>query len=104
MKFLFLRPGNYLAHLNPHMRLRVEGERAHRPVVVQSLFRPILGNSMDCSMLVFPALHYLLEFAQTHVHRVHDAVLCRFLHVPSIFLSIKVFFNELSHWSLVFFY
>ena len=28
----------------------------------------ILCNPMDCSMPGFPALHYLLEFAQTHVH------------------------------------
>ena len=29
---------------------------------------PILCNPMDCSMPVFPILHYLPEFAQTHVH------------------------------------
>ena len=29
---------------------------------------------MDCSTLGFPVLHYLLEFAQTHVHRVSDAI------------------------------
>jgi len=29
---------------------------------------------MDCSMLGFPVLHYLLEFAQTHVHLVSDAI------------------------------
>ena len=28
---------------------------------------------MDCSMPGFHVLHYLLEFAQTHVHRVSDA-------------------------------
>ena len=27
-----------------------------------------LCNPMDCSMPVFPVLHYLPEFAQTHVH------------------------------------
>ena len=25
-------------------------------------------DSVNCSMLGFPVLHYLLEFAQTHVH------------------------------------
>ena len=30
---------------------------------------------MDCSMLGFPVHHYLPEFAQTHVHRVSDAIL-----------------------------
>ena len=34
-----------------------------------TLFEP-----MDCSMSGFPALHYLSEFAQTHVHWVDDAI------------------------------
>ena len=29
---------------------------------------------MDCSMPGFPILHYLLEFAQTHVHQIDDAI------------------------------
>ena len=29
---------------------------------------------MNCSVPGFPVLHYLLEFAQTHVHRVSDAI------------------------------
>ena len=29
---------------------------------------------MDCSTLGFPILHQLLELAQTHVHRVGDAI------------------------------
>ena len=33
-----------------------------------------LYNLMDCSMPGFPVLHHLLEFAQTHVHRVSDAI------------------------------
>ena len=33
-----------------------------------------LGNPMDCCMLGFPVLHHLLEFAQTHVHWVDDAI------------------------------
>ena len=36
---------------------------------VQSLCDP-----MDCSKPVFPVLHQLLELAQTHVHRVGDAI------------------------------
>ena len=35
---------------------------------------PTLCNPMDCSMPGFPALHYLLEFVQTHVHWVGDAI------------------------------
>ena len=40
--------------------------------VVQSC--PTLGNPMDCSTPSFPVLHYLLEFAQMHVHWVNDAI------------------------------
>ena len=29
---------------------------------------------MDCSTPGFPVLHHLLELAQTHVHRVGDAI------------------------------
>ena len=29
---------------------------------------------MDCSTPGFPVLHYLLELAQTHVHRIGDAI------------------------------
>ena len=35
---------------------------------------PTLCDLMDCSISGFPVLHYLLEFAQTHVHRVGDAI------------------------------
>ena len=33
-----------------------------------------LCDPMDCSTPGFPVLHHLLEFAQTHVHRVSDAI------------------------------
>ena len=35
---------------------------------------PTLRNPMDCSTPGFPVLHYLPEFAQTHVWRVDDAI------------------------------
>ena len=35
---------------------------------------PTLCNPMDCSTPAFPVLHHLLELAQTHVHRVSDAI------------------------------
>ena len=35
---------------------------------------PTLCNLMDCSMLAFPVLHDLLEFAQTHMPSVGDAI------------------------------
>ena len=36
--------------------------------------RPALCNPMDCSTSGFPGLHQVLEFTQTHVHRVGDAI------------------------------
>ena len=35
---------------------------------------PTLCDPMDCSTSGFPVLHHLLEFAQTHVHWVSDAI------------------------------
>ena len=56
---------------------------------------PNLCDSMNCKS-GFPILHYLLEFAQTHVHWVGDAlnhlILCRpLLLLPSSFPSISLF-------------
>ena len=44
--------------------------------------RPAPCNPMDCSTPGFPILHYLPEFAKTHVHGVIDAI------QPSHLLSI----------------
>ena len=35
---------------------------------------PTLCDTMDCSTPGFPVLHHLLEFAETHVHWVSDAI------------------------------
>ena len=43
-------------------------------VVVQPLSHVQLWDFMDHSMPGFPVLHYLLEFAHTHVHCVCDAI------------------------------
>ena len=56
---------------------------------------------MDCSTPGFPVLHYLPEFAQTHVHWVSDAtqpshLLLPPFPLPSIFPNIRVFSNELA--------
>ena len=58
-----------------------------------------LCNLMDCSTPDFPVHHQLLEFTQSHVHWVSDAIqpliLCHpLLLPPSIFPSIRVFSNE----------
>ena len=54
---------------------------------------------MDCSTPGFPVNHQLLEFTQTHVHPVGDAIqpshpLSSPSLPPSIFPSIRVFSNE----------
>ena len=71
-----------------------------------------LCNPIDCSMPGFPVLHYLPEFAQTHVHLVsglkHLILSCPLLLSPSIISSIRVFYNGLSlhirwpkYWSFI---
>ena len=45
---------------------------------------------MDCSMPGFPALHCLLEFAQTHVHWVSDAIQPSHPLLPSSPLAFKL--------------
>ena len=49
---------------------------------------PTLCNPVDCSTPGFPVLHYLLEFAQSHL------ILCHPLLLPSVFPSIRVFSSE----------
>ena len=50
---------------------------------------------MDCSMPGSSILHYVMEFVQTHVHRVSDVILCHpLLLLPSILPSIRVFSSE----------
>ena len=60
---------------------------------------PTLCGPMDHSTPGFPVLHDLPEFAQTHVRGVsiptNYLLLCHpLLHLPSIFPSIRVIFNE----------
>ena len=63
---------------------------------------PTLCDPMDCSTPGFPVHHHLPELAQTHVHRVSDAIQpshplsspSPLLLLPSIFPSIRVFSNE----------
>ena len=54
--------------------LQLKGPRTttESPSVAQS--SPTLCDPMGCSTPGFPVLHYLLEFAQTHVHWVGDAI------------------------------
>ena len=58
-----------------------------------------LCDPMNCSTPGLPVHHQLLEFNQTHVHWVSDAIqpsqpLSSLLLLPSIFPSLRVFSNE----------
>ena len=63
-----------------------------------------LCNPVDCSTSGFPVLHHLPEFAQTHVHRVNEAIQPYHpLSLPSPpalslsqHLSIRIFSNGLA--------
>ena len=61
---------------------------------------PILCDHKDHSTPGFPVHHQLPELAQTHVHRVSDAIQpshpLSSPFPPSIFPSIRVFSNELA--------
>ena len=75
---------------------------------------PTFCNPMDCSMPVFPVLHYPLEFVQPHVCWVSDSIqssqlLLPLLLLPSVFPSIRDFSSEsalhiswLKYWSFSF--
>ena len=61
---------------------------------------------MDCNTPAFPAPHYLLEFTQTRVHRVNDAIQPSHLlsspSPPAFSLSQHLgFFQEVSSSHLV---
>ena len=62
---------------------------------------PTLCDPMNCSMPGLPVHHQLLEFTQTHVHWVGDAIQpfhpLLTLPPPSIFPIIRIFSNE---WAL----
>ena len=51
---------------------------------------------MNCSIPGSPVLHYLPEFAQTHIHWVGGAIQPSHPLLTSIFSSISVFSNELA--------
>ena len=64
-----------------------------------SVVCPALCNPTDCSMPGFPVHHQLPALAQTHVHRVGDAIQQSYPHhplllLPSIFPSIRDFSSE----------
>ena len=62
--------------------------RARYLYILVTKLCPTVCNPIDCSTPGFPVLHYLVEFAQIHVHPL--------LLLLSIFPSIRVFSNELA--------
>ena len=72
---------------------------------------PIPCDPMNRSTPGLPVHHQLLEFTQTHVHRVRDAICCPLLLLPPIPPRIRVFANESTlrmrwpkYWSFSFFF
>ena len=58
----------------PQGKFMVSTELSYCKVHWLLLFSCPVCNPMDCSTPGFPVLHYLQEFAQTHVHRVGAAI------------------------------
>ena len=61
-----------LAEINFMTNIKTSTRQFQFSSVAQSC--PTLCNPTDCSMPGFPVHHQLLEFTQTHVHRVGDAI------------------------------
>ena len=70
-------------------------EVLHFHVCASNMMCVQLCDPMDSGMLGFPVLHYLPEFAQTHVYwpTSHLILCCPFLLLPSIFPNIRVMFG-----------
>ena len=67
----------------------------HIAVVLQSLHCVwFFVTPMDCSTPGFPVLHYLPEFAQTHVHWVNDAIQPSHPLSPPSPLALSIFQNQ----------
>jgi len=71
---------------SPHSSLKSPGYVIHHCCCSVTTSCPTLCDPMDCRTPGSPALHYLLEFAQIHVHWVSDAIwLSHPLPPPSYF-------------------
>ena len=92
--WLFCSAFQFLVHLRKNVRLSLGCCCCS---ATQSC--PTICDLMNCSTSVFLVHHHLLEFAQTHVHRVDDAIqpshaLLSLLLLPSIFPCIRLFSNK----------
>ena len=68
------------------------------PLVVVAQLCSTLCDPMDCSRPGFPVLHYLLEFAHTHIHWVDDII--QPSHPLSHILSLTIICRTLFHVSV----
>ena len=87
--------GTWKAVLSLSFVLLLEGSGLSGSCSVAKLY-PTCCDPMDCSTPGFPVLPHLLEFAQTHLHWVDDAIqhlilCCPLLLLSSIFSNIRVF-------------
>ena len=66
--------GRYLATINFLGYTLQKQKQTNNYGSVQLLSRVRLCDPVDCSTPGFPVLHQLPELAQTHVHRLNDAI------------------------------
>ena len=78
LEFHFVFFSLYLSLLNTHQRAKSMEFKAKARSSIQFSWVTqsclTLCNPMDCSTPGFPVLHYLLQFAQTHIHWVGDTI------------------------------
>ena len=102
---LLWKPANCRLHYPPSAKVKLKSNYTLKTyiqfviIVVHSLSHVWLCDPIDCRKPGFPVLHHLLEFAQTHVHWVSDAIQPSHpLSPPSPsalnLSSIRVFANE----------
>ena len=61
--------------MTPHLLLVIPALfNIMEPVIVQLLSHVWLSDPMDCTTPGFPVLHHLLDFSQTHIHWLDDAI------------------------------
>ena len=95
---VFERKTEYMTwNLIDSVRKRKEWEEnVHGRIQFNSVTQlcPTLCDAMDCSRPGFPVLYYLLEFAQTHVHWISDAIQPSYPLLPSSPLALNLSQHE----------
>ena len=91
--FLFLLSSSILSHKVTCTHTHIHIYWVILNILLVSLWVLLFATPVDCSTPGFPVIHYLPQFAQTHVHLVGDAIqpphpLSSPSPLPSIFPSI----------------